>query len=87
MANDLYERLATHLDNLPAGFARTKSRVEMRILRRLFTPEDAKLAIHLTVIAEEARVIARRAKVPVSEAAERLDDMDKRGLIMSHTAE
>jgi len=41
MATDIYERLAMHLDDLPAGFPRTEGGVEMRILRRLFTPEDA----------------------------------------------
>ncbi|MHB0958328.1 MAG: 4Fe-4S binding protein [Pirellulaceae bacterium] len=82
MANDIYETLATHLDSLPAGFARTVSGVEMRILRRLFTLEDAQLAVHLTLLPEEARVIAYRAGIPISEAVSRLDEMDKKGLIM-----
>lgn len=82
MARDVYDALAAHLDRLPAGFPRTASGVEIRILRRLFTPEDAELAVHLTIIPEEARVIARRAGIPVSEAGGRLDGMDKRGLIL-----
>lgn len=82
MTDNVYEALATHLDSLPAGFARTEGGAEMRILRRLFTPEDAALAVHLTIIPEEARVIARRAQIPVPEAVCRLDDMDERGLIM-----
>jgi formate hydrogenlyase subunit 6/NADH:ubiquinone oxidoreductase subunit I len=69
------------LDDLPAGFPRTESGVELRILRRLFTPEDAKLAVHLTLILEEARVIARRAKIPVEEATRRLEKMFEKGLI------
>jgi DNA-binding Lrp family transcriptional regulator len=81
MATDIYERLAKHLDDLPGGFPRTKSGVEIRILRRLFTPEDAKLAVHLTLIPEEPRVIARRAKIPVEEASRRLEEMVKTGLI------
>jgi ferredoxin len=81
-AQAVYEKLATHLDALPAGFARTNSGVEMRILRRLFTPQEAKLALHLTIIPEEARVIARRAGITVAEAASRLDEMDRKGLIM-----
>jgi DNA-binding Lrp family transcriptional regulator len=81
MATDVYERLAQHLDDLPAGFPRTESGVEIRILRRLFTPDDAELALHLTMIPEEARVIARRAKVPVEEASRRLEEMTKKGLI------
>jgi len=84
MATDVYERLAQHLDNLPAGYPRTESGVEMRILQRLFTPEDAELAVHLSLILEEPRVIARRAKIPVEDAARRLEEMDKKGLIFSY---
>jgi Pyruvate/2-oxoacid:ferredoxin oxidoreductase delta subunit len=84
MAPDVYERLAQHLDNLPAGYPRTESGVEMRILQRLFTPQHAELALHLTLIPEEARVIAHRAKIPVEEAARRLEEMDNKGLIFSH---
>ena len=83
MAINIYEKLAKYLDNLPAGFPRTKSGVEMRILRRLFTPEDAELALHLTIIPEEPRVVARRAKIPVNEASRRLEEMEKKGLIGS----
>ena len=83
MAKDIYEELAEHLNNLPAGFPRTESGVEIRILRRLFTPEDAEFAMHLTLIPEEPRVIARRAKVPVKEAARRLEEIEKKGLIIS----
>jgi electron transport complex protein RnfB len=81
MAKEIYERLAQHLDDLPAGFPRTESGVEIRILRRLFTPEDAQLAVHLTTILEEARVIARRAKIPVEEASRRLEKMFEKGLV------
>ena len=43
MDQDIYQRLAQHLDNLPGGFPPTESGVELRILRRLFTPEEAEL--------------------------------------------
>ena len=82
MAANVYERLAQHLDDLPGGFPRTESGVEVRILRRLFTPEDAEFALHLTLIPEEPRVIARRAKIPVREAARQLEEMSKKGLIL-----
>jgi len=83
MAKDLYERLVRHMDNLPAGYPRTESGVEMRILRRLFSPEHAEIALHLTLLAEEPRVIARRAKLPVEEATRRLEEMEKKGLLYS----
>jgi ferredoxin len=68
---------------MPAGYPRTESGVEMRILRRLFTPEDAELTLHLTLIPEEPRVIARRAKIPVQEVARRLEAMAEKGLVFS----
>ena len=82
MATDVYEKLAEHLDNLPGGFPKTKSGVEMRILRRLFTQEDAEFALHLKGVPEEPRVIARRAKMEVDEAARLLGEMEKKGLVL-----
>jgi electron transport complex protein RnfB len=81
MATEVYHRLARHLDKLPGGFPPTEDGVELRILRRLFTPEEAELALHLTLLEEEPRVIARRAKIPVAEAARRLEEMALKGLI------
>jgi electron transport complex protein RnfB len=81
MATDAYQKLARHLDNLPGGFPATASGVEQRILRRLFTPEDAELALSLTLLAEEPRVIARRAGITAEDAARRLEAMEKKGLI------
>ena len=80
---DTYEQLADFLDHLPGEFVRTESGVEMRILRRLFSEADAELAMHLTLIPENARVIARRAGLSAEEAQSRLDSMVQRGLITS----
>ena len=78
---DVYQKLAQHLDKLPAGFPPSESGVELRILRRLFSPEEAEFALHLTLLSEPARVIARRAKIPVEEATRRLQEMERKGLI------
>ncbi|MFH0778332.1 MAG: 4Fe-4S ferredoxin, partial [Candidatus Eisenbacteria bacterium] len=83
MTLDVFERLAKHLDNLPGGFPRTESGAEIRILQRLFTRDDAELALRLTIIPEGPRVIARRAGIPVDDAVRRLDGMEQKGLILS----
>lgn len=83
MDRDVYEQLAAKLDKLPGGFPRTAGGAEMRILRRLFAPEEAELALHLTLLAEEPRVIAYRAGLPVEEATRRLEEMDAKGLLYS----
>jgi Pyruvate/2-oxoacid:ferredoxin oxidoreductase delta subunit len=83
MCEDSYNKLARHLDKLPAGFPPTENGVEIRILKRFFTHQEAELALHLTMIPEEANVIARRAKISNTEAAERLQNMARKGLIFS----
>jgi ferredoxin len=77
-----FKRLAKHLDDLPGGFPPTESGVELRILRRLFTPEEAALAVRLTLIPEFPEVTARRAKKGVEATATMLEDMASKGLIM-----
>ena len=79
--NEIYEHLAVFMDHLPCGYPRTESGVELRILRKLFTPEEAQLFMHLTLLAEEPRVIARRAKLPLEVVSPRLEEMEKKGLI------
>ena len=82
MEQEIYSRLAKHLDNLPGGFPPTESGVELRILKRLFTPEEAELAVYLTLIPEETQVIAGRAGSPPDETARRLEETAKKGLIL-----
>ncbi len=78
---DVYQRLAEHLDNLPAGFPATESGVELRILKRLFTPEEAFIATALILRPEPAETIAMRLNRASSDIASILDDMSHKGLI------
>ena len=87
MENLIYQKLARHLDNLPGGFPATETGVELRILKRLFTPEESELALHLSLISEEPRVIARRAKISREEATDRLEAMALKGLILREEPE
>lgn len=81
MTTDVYQRLRKHLDDLPGGYPATDTGVELRILKRLFTPEEAWLATYLTLIPEEPGVVARRAKIGKEEAAKRLEEMARKGLL------
>lgn len=78
---DTYKKLARHLDDLPGGFPPTRSGVELKILRRLFTPEQARLAVHLILLPEKPEAIAARAGMPVSEVEPMLKEMAAEGLI------
>ena len=43
MTGDAYERLADALDRLPNGFPRTASGAEIRLLQKIFAPQEAAL--------------------------------------------
>ena len=79
--SDIYEKLAKHLDDMPGGFPATESGVELRILRRLFTPEEAELTLSLTFLPEGPAHVAKRIHRPEEETARRLEEMAKKGLI------
>lgn len=80
---DVFERLARKLDELPQGFPRTESGVELKILRIIFAEDDAEMALQLTPVPETAEEIAARLGLPVDETRGRLDMMAKKGQIAS----
>lgn len=84
---DIYDRLAQFLDDLPAGFPRTDSGIELKILRKLFTPAEAEMFLHLTLLAEEPRVVAYRAGKSLEQTTRTLEGMEHKGLISGSHAE
>jgi Na+-translocating ferredoxin:NAD+ oxidoreductase subunit B len=85
MHEETYRRLAAHLDRLPGGFGSHDEAVEQRLLRTLFSPEEAELAVHLTLERETAAVIGARAGLSPQAAEERLAEMARKGLILPVT--
>ena len=59
--------LAAHLDRLPGGFAPSETGAHLRLLERLFTPQEAELAVHLSLDKQDAPAIAARARLPLAE--------------------
>ena len=80
---DVFERLAQVLDGLPHGFPATDSGVELAILRKIFTPDDAAVALRLKPLPETAAMVARRFRRPTDEVRATLDRMAERGEIFS----
>ncbi|MCD4721274.1 MAG: 4Fe-4S binding protein [Desulfobacula sp.] len=78
---DVYEMLAKHLDKLPASFPATDSGVELRILKRLFTPKEADAAMALTMFPESADTIAKKLGKNESDIEKLFYSMSKKGLI------
>jgi ferredoxin len=81
MSEDAYRRLARQLDAIPNGFPPTESGADLRLLQKLFTPEEAALAAHMTSHREPAASIAARAGLEPQAALALLKAMARRELI------
>ena len=85
--SSIYRKLADHLDRLPGGFAPSETGAEIRLLKGLFTEEEAQLAVHLTLNKETPETIGKRAKISSEIAEKRLEKMSQKGLIFSFQPE
>ena len=81
MKDDIYELLAEALDHLPNGFPRTMSGIEIKILKRIFSPEEAYVASKLGRKHERFDSIAKRAQLQAEHVKTQLITMEKRGLV------
>jgi ferredoxin len=81
MTNPAYRALAQRLDSLPNGYPETEDGVELRILERLFTVDEAALACELRLTLETLDQIAARTGREPRPLMGALIGMAKRGLI------
>jgi len=72
-----YRKLQQRLDTLPIGYPATKSGVELRILKALFTPKEAEIAVKMGFIPESVEKIYRRVKKIVASKDELREILDK----------
>lgn len=82
---DHYERLREILDSHPATAPKAKSIDE--ILRLLFTPEEAALAVHMSFKYKSVSKIAGAAGVAEDDAKKNLESMANKGIIYSRNKE
>ena len=82
---DIYRQLQKHFDRAPVGFPPTKSGVELRLLKHLFTEDEAKVAVNLSLMPETAEKIHKRFKkgeISIQTLTDHLDNLAKKGSIM-----
>lgn len=79
--NVWYERLAEALNKLPNSFPRTKSNIEISLLKKIFLPEEANLAGQLTIATESVEVISKRVGLSSEDTTKRLRNMLDRGFV------
>ncbi|MFX1262148.1 MAG: 4Fe-4S dicluster domain-containing protein [Promethearchaeota archaeon] len=88
LADDsVYRRLQEHLDKTPIGFPAAESDADIRLLKYLFTPEEALIATFLTYwhrAVDDLETIFDRAKdvgITIEALEEVLDRMASKGLV------
>ena len=79
MSDEIYHKLAKVLDTLPNGFPATPSGVEIKILKKIFTPAQADLFCDLRLTFETPQQVAERTGRPVEDLDRQLTDMGKAG--------
>jgi len=80
VTTDVYHRLRERLDQYSVGFSTTESGVELRILQKLFTEEEAEMYLNLSENLQTAADVATKADVDPEKTAQLLLQMTEKGL-------
>ncbi len=81
MSDEVYVRMREFLDKMPGGYPETESGVEIRLLKKLFTPEEAEMTMKLSMMPEPVSAIAPKLGLAEKEAGEKLEALAKQGSI------
>ncbi len=79
---EIYRKLQRHLDGQAVGFPATSTGAEIRVLKHIFSPQQAKIAICLNYKPEPLETIYKRAQGLVespNELSDILDAIEKKG--------
>ena len=87
--NKVYRDLQKFLDTLPGGFAAAKSGADIRLLKYLFTPKEAKIATHLSMKPDPAKQILNRIEksgtpISIEELEQILNKMLYKGTLRAY---
>ena len=80
MSDENYIKLREALNRFPMGFPETASKVEIKILKRLYSEQEAELAANTSPLRETAEQIANRTGLDKKMLEEKLESMSKKGL-------
>jgi len=85
--DQVYRDLQRHLDRMPSGFPEVTSRLDLKLVKHLFTPEEARVAIQLSMKPEPLKRIYSRVKksemnVSIEGLQKILDEMLRKGTLV-----
>ncbi len=81
MTTKLYQDLREQLDHYSVGFPATGSGVEIKILEKLFSTEEARLYLSMSMMLDTSEAIAQRIGQEQGAVADLLERMVDKGLI------
>ena len=87
MKPDIYRKLQRHLDKMPVPFPETESGIEISLLKKLFTEEEAQIALKLSALPESVDRIHRRftdGEISKDQLTSRLNGLFDKGAIMAY---
>jgi Pyruvate/2-oxoacid:ferredoxin oxidoreductase delta subunit len=87
MNREPYELLARRLDALPNGFPPTADGAELRLLAKIYTPEEAQLAAQLRLTLETPTQLSGRIGGDPKLFSQQLKSMARKGLIKAGRTE
>lgn len=85
MSESIYQKLQEYLNQLPSGFPKTESGVEIDLLKTMYEPDEATIALHLTPTPASATEIAAKMERDADTMTSALDRMAERGLLFMTT--
>jgi Na+-translocating ferredoxin:NAD+ oxidoreductase subunit B len=77
----VYEKLRAKLDDMATGYPETESKVEIRLLERLFTAEEADLFLQLSPLLQKSEDVARLLNRDPDEISAMMESMAQKGLL------
>ncbi len=83
MNDSIYKKLARVLDTLPNGFPPTESGIEIKLLKKIFTPEQAEMFCELRLTMETADEVSLRTGRDPLQTRDILETMREDGQVFS----
>jgi Na+-translocating ferredoxin:NAD+ oxidoreductase subunit B len=81
MSEQIFTELREFMHSLAGGFPPSDTGVEIKLLKKMFTAEEAELTMKLKEVPESVSDIAGRIGVDEAELAKQLEDMALKGII------
>ncbi len=78
---NIYEKLRARLDDLATGYPATDSKIEIRLLERLFSEEEAELFLHLSPLLQKPADVAKQLNRDSDEISAMMEIMAQKGLL------